>query len=106
MADLLGDPTPETPPMDAPLPWRVYRLNDCDWWVARTLEEAKADYLDTVGPMSDDEAFDDPHELSDEDMDRLKITDVDDPKATKPTFREYLKQMAPRAPGMFASTEW
>ncbi len=106
MADLLGDPTPEVPPMNAALPWRIYKLNDCDWWVARTLEEAKTSFQATCGPMDEDEAFDDPYELTDEDMDRLKITDHDDPKAPKQTFREYLYQMKPTRPDMFASTEY
>lgn len=106
MADLLGDPMPETPAMNAPLPWRVYKLNDCDWWVARTLEEAKASFQATCGPMDDEEAFDEPYELTDADMDRLKIVDHDDPKTPAMTFRQYLDAMAPTKPDMFASTEY
>lgn len=106
MTDLLGDETSEIPPMNETLPWRVFKLNDCDWWVARTMGEAKSDYIATVGPMSDEEAFDEPYELTDHDMGTLKITDHDDPKHPKMTFREYLDQMAPKAPGMFASTEY
>lgn len=91
--------------MDAPLPWRIYKLNDCDWWVARTLEEAKASWQETVGP-DECEEFEDAYELTDEDMDCLKIADFDDPTAPRQTFREYLKAMAPTRPDMFASTEY
>lgn len=105
MNDLLGQPVPETPAMDAPLQWRVYKLNDCDWWVARTLEEAKASWQETCGP-DECEEFEDAYELTDEDMDRLKITDHDDPKSPRLTFREYLEQMKPTRPDMFASTEY
>lgn len=91
--------------MDAPLPWRIFKLNDCDWWVARTLEEAKASWQATCGP-DEGETFEDAYELTDADMDRLKMTDYDDPKAPKPTFREYLKQFPPTRPEMFASTEY
>lgn len=105
MADLLGDPVPEIPPLDAPLPWRIYKLNDCDWWVARTLEEAEASWQATCGP-DESETFEDAYELTDADMDRLKITDHDDPKAPRLTFRQYLDQMKPTRPDMFASTEY
>jgi hypothetical protein len=113
MVDLLGDPVPEIPAMTDPLPWRVFRMNDYEWWVARTLEEAKADYQQTVGPMPEDEAFDDPGELTDAELDRLKF--IEDPevpptKWVRRTFREELERISKsefdKKPGMFACTEY
>lgn len=110
MLDLLGDPVAPTPPMDAPLPWRVYRLNDCDWWVARSLEEAKADYIASCG--GDDDSFEDPHELTDAELDRMQINGMDENErlaGTKHSFREELKQRVAAGltgPAFFASTEY
>jgi hypothetical protein len=113
LLDLLGDPVPPTPAMTDPLPMRVFRINDCDWWMARTSEDAKASYLEILGPMPDDEAFDDPHELSDAELDRLMFVDVDDHdqplKKTRRTFREELQRRIDAGvtvPEMFASTEY
>lgn len=99
--------------MTDPLPLRVFRLNDCDWWAARTLEEAKADYQKCCGPMADEEAFDEPRELTDAELDRLKFHDRDDAdriiRKTIRTFREELRQQAhadPITPRMFACTEY
>ena len=113
MFDLFGQPLPPTPAMTDPLPMRVFRLNECDWWMARSLIEAKADYLATFGPMPEDEAFDDPRELSDADLDRLQFvdTDVDENpiKGSRRSFREELQQRIEAGanwPQHFASTEY
>jgi hypothetical protein len=90
--------------------WKIFQLNDCDWWVARSLDEAKADYEKQCGP-DDGWLYDDPHELTDADMDRLKMRDTDEneqPTGELLTFREYLAQMVADGlsePTMFASTE-
>src|SRR5207248_8402736 len=91
MNDLLGDPLPATPAMTDPLPWRVFRLNDCDWWFARSLEEAIADYKHQTG--AGDEELEDARELTEEELDRLMFTDdPDDPlSATLHTFRDELR---------------
>ena len=110
----------ETPGMTAPLPWRVFKMDDCDWWLARTLEEARQSYQHETGV--DDEAIEDARELSDEEMDRLTFVDVDDgerPVAeSRRSFREELRQrvelrerlkaehgIEPK-PELFASTEY
>lgn len=99
--------------MTDPLPLRVFRLNDCDWWIARTLEEAKVSYQADCGPMADEEAFDEPRELSDAELDRLKFHDRDEAdriiRKTIRTFREELRQQIhvdPVTPRMFACTEY
>ena len=118
MNDLLGDPLPATPAMTDPLPWRVFRLNDCDWWFARSLEEAIADYKHQTG--AGDEELEDARELTEEELDRLMFTDdPDDPlSATLHTFRDELRARIqlqgeleaehgiPRKPELFASTEY
>lgn len=106
--DLLGDPTPETPSMTDPLPWRVFRMNDTDWWLARTLAEARADYLHQTGE-DEDEA----RELTEEELDRLHFVDTDEDerpmKATRRPFREELAQRVSAGlskPELFACTEY
>lgn len=69
---------------------KIFCMNDDEYWMANSLEEAKADYLDTTG-----EAADEAEEVSDEDLDRLTIKDVDEderPTGKVFTFREYLQQ--------------
>lgn len=89
MNDLLGDPLPATPAMDSPLPWRVFRVTDCEWWFARTLEEAIADCKRETGV--DDDYFDEAHELTEEELDRLQFTDdPEDPLSARRSFREEL----------------
>jgi hypothetical protein len=92
--------------------WRIFKLNDCDWWIARSIDEAKASFQKECGPMPDDEAFDEPCELTDADMDTLKIAESDENERRTGkflTFREYLIERIGDgldSPEMFASTEW
>lgn len=89
--------------MADPLPWRVYRLNDCDWWVARTLDEAIADYRRECGV---DVCIEGEHELTEQELDRLMYCDEDCKKRIP--FRQALKNMVDAGlskPEMFASTE-
>lgn len=102
----------ETPGMTTPLPWRVFRINDCEWWVARTLDEAKSDYLRQTG-CSEEEAFDDPHELDEATMDRLHFIDQDEnERPLKDSRRPFRTELAQRVaaglskPEMFACTEY
>lgn len=99
--------------MTDPLPLRVFRLNDCEWWLAQTLAIAKADYQRCCGPMPDEEAFDEPHELSDDELCKLHFVDTDDNeapiKASRRTFHEELRQQIksdPITPRLFACTEY
>jgi phage-related protein len=102
MKDLCGADVPDSPPMDAPLPWKVFKLNDCDWWLARTLEEAMADCRYQCGDVD----FEDEHDLTDKELDRLMYCDED--CKTKIPFREALRERVEAGiakPEMFASTE-
>jgi hypothetical protein len=86
---------------------KVFAMNDCEWWAAETLEEAKADYLKETGMKEADEPFDDPHELDAEAMDRLRFFDEDE--KAKRSFREQLERMVSSGaefPCLFATTEF
>jgi hypothetical protein len=50
--DLLGDPVVDPPAMNAPLPWRVWYLNEYEFWVARNLNELRAAYIENHGERS------------------------------------------------------
>lgn len=104
--DLLGDPAPDTPLMSAALPFRVYRMNDSEWWMARSLDEAREAYHACYGTDEHDTA--DARELTDEELDRLTFTDDEaTPRVTR-TFREELARQSATAtePDFFATTEW
>ena len=88
---------------------KIFSMNDCDWMAAETLEEAKAAYLaecwSGTGEL-DEDAFDDPDEISAAQYDGLLFSDED---GTKRTFREQLQRMMEsgreKFPTFFASTE-
>lgn len=108
--DVLGDQIATTPAMTDPLPMRVYAMNDCDWWMARSLEEAKADYCHETG-STEAELCPDARELTDEELDRLRITDTDENERPTGKARSFRKELQRRVdegvtkPEMFASTE-
>ena len=105
--------------MSEPKP-TVFQLNEFDWWAGNDLESVKAAYLKEMGYedsrlMDVRDAFDEPHEVSDLDMERLKFVDGDDPinadgaPGGTRTFREQLNLMIDRGeafPCFFASTEY
>lgn len=113
MRDLLGKRHQDPPKMTAPLPLRVFRLNDCDWWLAHTLEEAKASYIADCGPMAEEEAFDEPRELTKEELRTLHFVDTDENERriskSRRQFRTELRRQIesdPITPRMFACTEY
>jgi hypothetical protein len=86
-----------------PATFKVYRLNDYEWWMATSLEEAIAAAMKETG-LPRDEASDDPYELSNEDLQRLIFRDDD---GNRRTFAEELIRRAesdPR-PHCFAAEE-
>ena len=87
--------------------WHVYQLNECDWWVARSMEEAQADYAKECGAD-----IEDPHELDDAEMGRRTFVDCDEDESEidggRRSFREELERRVAAglaSPGPFASTE-
>lgn len=108
MNDLFGDPLPPTPPMSAPLPWRVFRVSDCEWWLARSLDEARAHYREFTGEDIDEDA----RELTDAELCRLQFIDDPDRPLAKGRKRSFAKELALRisagvdGPQMFACSEY
>lgn len=93
------------------IPWRIFCMDDCDWWVARTLEEAKASYKHETGV--DDTDIEDARELTEDEMDSLHYVDMDDRerpiKKSRRTFRAELVQRVAAGlekPELFACTEY
>jgi hypothetical protein len=91
----------------------VFQLNEFDWWAGYDLESVKSAFLYETG--FDEGQLDNPHEVADLDMERLKFVDGDDPINADGTpggtrsFREQLDLMIARGeqfPCFFASTEY
>lgn len=91
---------------------KVFKLNDCDWWAGSDLDSVVAAYKEQTG---EDAELDNPHELNDAAMHKLKFVDGDDPinadgtPGGEITFRDELDIMIRRGdsfPCFFASTEW
>ncbi len=99
-------------------PIRVFVMNDMEWWAgACTPEEMLAYYMHETGVTREEALGDDdpnalPEPLTDEQMDKLRIAEVDEnerPTGQRPTFREALDAMIAAGqefPCLFASTEW
>lgn len=92
--------------MNAPI--KIFRVNDCDWYAAESLEEA----LEELAQMGGEEALEEarefgPRELTEEELDSHLFTD-EDTQEERP-FREQLALMVAkgeRFPQLFASTEF
>lgn len=95
--------------------WKVYAMNDCDWYAARTPEEALEAMRGNMGYESlehlraDAMCDAEPEELSTAALNDLRFH-LDDSR-TGPTisFREQLERMIADGdplPGFFASTEF
>ncbi len=87
---------------------KIYKLNDCDWFAAETLEEAIQCARGEFGYT--DDSFDEAYELDDDELDRLqyRFTDDDDKPIGTMSFRAALaKRIAEgeQFPFIFASTE-
>lgn len=82
---------------------RVFYMNDCDWFMAPDIEQAKRLYKEMTG-LPDDEAFDEPYELNDTQLERLRFMDEDGGKRSFAELRQMIESGA--GPGLFASTEY
>ncbi len=87
---------------------KVFQINDCDWWAGYDLESTKVAYVKETGVPPED-AFYNPRELTDEEMDTL-LHHGDDGEHKEPiTFRQELERMIESGfefPWFFASTEY
>jgi hypothetical protein len=93
---------------------KIFKLNDCDWVAATSLDEAIGCLATCVsnGVVDDDfreEFLDDPYELNDADLDQLKFREEDEPETEWRTFRAELQlrlEAGAKPPFFFASTEY
>lgn len=85
---------------------KVYRVNDCEWYMALTLDEAIAKAMEDSGLPRDEAADGDACEVSPDEMNRLIFVEDDD--LTKRTFAEELAlRVADGQPAQaFATTEY
>jgi hypothetical protein len=84
---------------------KVFQLNDYEWWAGEDLESVKAAYLKETG-VSEEEAFEDPQEVSEADMQVLKYYQTE---GVFCSFAEALADMlaaGDKFPCCFACTEY
>lgn len=82
---------------------KIYKINDCDWYVASSLKEAISKALEDYD--NDEDYIENPYELSDEELDKLIFYDID--TDTQMSFREALNKISPDdCPVIFASSEF
>lgn len=116
--DLLGHPIPDVPAMNAPLPWRVFRMSDegdvIEWVLARTEREAIAFYIEfcnelgdcrTEEEMREDGSINNVHELTDAELADSDLSDTSLPDPEERTFADQLAEMAKfaKVPMFFAT---
>ena len=90
---------------------KIWKMNECDWVAAETLKDAKKALADTFGctikETEDEPYFEEPHEIAEEEYDKLKI--MNEERKEVCTFREELERLqkdGENFPRMFASTEY
>ncbi|MGR2678684.1 hypothetical protein [Chromobacterium haemolyticum] len=82
---------------------RIFEMNDCDWVVARSEQEAQAYYRDLNG---EDDA---PRALTARELDSLQYHIEDSMRSPTISFRARLQQIVDNGeavPNLFASTEF
>lgn len=85
---------------------KIFRLNEYEWWAAETLEEAKQACLEETG-LDESEAFEDPCELSSEELDALIFVDDEGPERRTIPFRQALDELISKGqkfPCIFATS--
>lgn len=88
---------------------RIFQVNDCDWWMAESAEQARNSAIEAYGGDDDDCVLplEEIEEVSATEMERLKFHDEDEEETR--TFKEQLaKRIREGAakPEIFASTEY
>lgn len=85
---------------------KVFKMNDCDWWIDYNLEDAKTNFAKFIGVLVD-EVIDNPYELSEQELiDHTFRADVNI-GISEVTFKQALQwmQSISAEPIFFASTE-
>lgn len=90
--------------------WNVYEMNDCDWWLARSPQEAINDAAKYYGCKPDDEELvaTTPRKLSDDELAELQYHLDDNHTGDTHSFKAELNKRIKSGPvpQMFASTEF
>ena len=86
---------------------KVFKMNECDWWYDKSLEDAKKNYPIAIDTPPD-ECLEDPYELTEEQLQVLEYYHDDSYGADKSSFKEELQRMQSISdePSFFASTEF
>ena len=85
---------------------RIYAMNDCDWVVARSREEAITFYKSISADPKD---WQDAEEIDSSKLDRLRFCIEDSRSGPTISFRQRLQQIVDNGedvPDLFASTEF
>lgn len=84
---------------------KVFRINDCDWWMDTDLESAKDNYLKFTG--FDDGTIENPYEMDESQLKSYKYVQ-EDFHGVECSFLEELqrRQSVSDQPGFFGSTEF
>ena len=86
--------------------WKIYRVNDCDWWMARSIDELREEIR---GEYGDDDYIqeDELRELTEDDLDTTFFLVDGYDEGPKILFREELNNRIANnpKPQLFASTE-
>lgn len=86
---------------------KAFQLNDCDVWAGEDLESVKSAYLKATG-MDTEEAFDDPCELTPEEL-AARVMVLDEDGKTEITLAAQLAKMIADGetfPTLLCSTEY
>lgn len=86
--------------------WRIYEMDDCDWWLARSPQEARTSYAEYYG--SDAELEGEPRELTRAEMRKLQYHSEGNRNGDSHSFFHELKRRLKTStkPQMFATTEF
>lgn len=85
---------------------KVFQLNDAEYWAGPDIESVTYAYKLLTG-LNDDEAFENPHEIPDDQLDCLFL--YSDADAQQITFRaelERINSLGINEPVFFTTTEW
>lgn len=88
---------------------KVFRLDDCDWWAGESLQACIDEARRQCGAGSYCDAESEGHELTGDEMRRLKIHRDEFARDKPITFEQHLAELivckSERFPQFFASTE-
>lgn len=89
----------------------VFQVTNSDWWAAEHADDAVKGYREMVGDDVADEDIADfglPEMMNDEQLDRMKIVEIDEPGHPTHTFRQALKEVEDSGvwPAFIATTEY